>query len=223
MNNATDPLLTSPARSPPPPSYHTYDGESYDQHNHRHVTEQQKSRPRTSWTGTIVAVIFINFLLVGSITGLYNSYCSSMSRRFERERQEWGSVRAHWEEERQRRMREQSEWESEKRAQESMREQWRQDEERHRQQEGPEGRSRWLSALWEEPQAGRCLAYNVREYTAQIRGPEVCKDAPLALHGTTTMPHICDMENGQIVGYFRSSQPDHRCRPSWSAFWNVVC
>ena len=81
----------------------------------------------------------------------------------------------------------------EQRARARAREEWRQDEERHRAQEGPEERARWLSALWNKPQGARCLAYNTREYTTEINGSEVCNDAPLDLYGTITMAHSCSV------------------------------
>lgn len=125
----------------------------------------------------------------------WKSKLNNLRETFESEQHQQELVRAQWRQEqdtwmnRLDRLREA--FAEEKHVEERAREQWRLEEERRRQQEGPEARSRWLSALWEQPRAARCLAYNVREYTAQIRESEVCKDAPLALEGTIAMAHSC--------------------------------
>ena len=204
----TDSLLSSA-----PPSYRTYNEyqRSLQQprvRNNRlreyYMDDEGDSGSKRAFLygilGFLTALIVLTFVL--QLTTILNkSSCPvdplSPSER-ERVRREWQLERDTYQEERIKRdiMREQ--WEREDRLRAQQNQQWEVDRQRHAKEVKGwlDERARMLGRLWNEPQAGgHCIAYNTREYTAELDAFAACKTAPIMIHDRNITSAACTQYN----------------------------
>lgn len=97
------------------------------------------------------------------------------------------------------------EWE-EKREQERIREeQWNLSQEQRER----------LGLYWDQPSAGRCIAYGVRDYRAQLLNAapynynwlQPCQDMPISIHGSLHTASRCERIGGVRVVRLNSKCP----------------